>query len=125
MGYIVDFEMPAPPPVRTHRNRARFTIQREAPLVPRAVAEAVREEASVWLKEELPRSWIAQLARKADAIAARNASFRRRIFGSGDSGREWLWAFMRHWLSALILKHAPKLHRRLPSSFSVGHPLPR
>jgi hypothetical protein len=124
MGYIVDFEMPSPPPVRARRNRVPLTIEQETPLVPRAVAEAVWEEASVWLQTELPRPWIAHLARKADAIAARNANFRRRIVSPGDSGRDWLWAFTRHWLSALILKHFPTLHRQLPSSYSVGHPLP-
>jgi len=125
MGYIVDLEMSAPPRARARRNRVRLTIEQATPLVPRAVAEAVWEEASVWLQAELPRPWIAQLARKAEVIAARNANFRRRILGPGDSGREWLWAFTRHWLSALILKRAPELHRRLPSSYSVGHPLPR
>ncbi len=125
MGYIVDFEISAPPRARARRNRTRLTIEQETPLVPRAVTEAVWEEASVWLKAELPRPWIAQLARKADAIATRNVHFRRRVVGPADSGRDWLWAFTRHWLSALVLKHSPTLHRQLPSSYSVGHPLPR
>src|SRR6266700_7110198 len=43
-------------------------IETQTPIVPRAVAEAVLEEASVWLDEPLPRAWIPALARRADAI---------------------------------------------------------
>jgi hypothetical protein len=38
-------------------------IESDTPIVPRAVAEAVWEEAAVWLKAALPRRWIGELLR--------------------------------------------------------------
>ena len=123
MGYIVDFEMPAPPVVRPRRKVAPSRIAELTPL-PRAVAEAVHEEASVWLRHELPDAWISDLAEKADTIAAHNPHFQRLLQRPGNAGRDWLWAFMRHWLSGLLHRHSRPLHARLPSSYSAGLPLP-
>lgn len=126
MGYIIDFELTTPPPIRRTRHAEPFSCIAEfTPLVPHAVAEAVHEEASVWLRTELPRSWISELAAKADTVARRNRQFRRLIQRSGDAGRDWLWAFMRHWLSAKILAHDRSLHQLLPSTYASGGELPR
>ena len=100
-------------------------IADDTPLVPQAVASAVWEEASLWLGEELPRAWLGQLAERAEAVYASNARVRRRLRSPGHEGRDWLWAFTRHWLAALIWKNRRALYARLPASFSVGHPLPR
>ena len=99
-------------------------IQNTTPLVPQAVAEAVWEEAGLWLDEELPRAWIAQLASKTDTICENNPRFRRLLLRQGNAGREWLWAFTRHWLAALVWKHRRALHSRLPDSYNIGLPLP-
>lgn len=99
-------------------------IELDTPLVPRAVAEAVREEAEVWLGEPLPRRWRVELIARANTVYARNPRFRARLRRGADAGRDWLWAFMRHWLAALIQRHRPHLHARLPQSYNVGHPLP-
>ena len=99
-------------------------IEDDTPIVPHAIASAVWEEAGAWLGEELPREWRARLNERAEALYASNARVRRRLRGSGNGGRDWLWTFMRHWLTALIWQHRPDLHARLPAGFSVGHPLP-
>ena len=99
-------------------------IESDTPIVPRAIAEAVWEEAGVWLDERLPRRWLRQLVARANTVYARNPRFRRTICAGGDSGRDWLWAFTRHWLGALIWRHRPELHARLPQSFNAGHSLP-
>lgn len=126
MGYIIDFELTAPSPVRrAKRAPALSTIAELTPLVPCAVADAVHEEASVWLRTELPPPWIPELAAKADTVAKRNRQFHRLIQRSGDAGRDWLWAFMRHWLSAKILAHDRRLHRLLPAAYASGGELPR
>jgi hypothetical protein len=112
---------------RAARRRNREPLPRiamETPLVPAAVAAAVCEEASIWLDEPLPRWWRRVLIRRANAIYARNPQFRRKIRGRDTHGRDWLWAFTRHWLAGLMLKHRPDLHERLPSSYQVGQPLP-
>jgi hypothetical protein len=99
-------------------------IEQETPLVPRAVASGVWQEAVVWLGEELPRQWQARLTERAEALYASNARVRRQLRSPGNAGRDWLWAFMRHWLAALLWQHRPDLHARLPASFNVGRPLP-
>jgi hypothetical protein len=99
-------------------------IESDTPIVPRAVAEAVWEEAAVWLDEPLPRRWRSELIARANTVYARNARFRRTLRRDGDAGRDWLWAFMRHWLTALIRRHRPHLHARLPQSYNNGDALP-
>ena len=99
-------------------------IEHDTPLVPRAVASGVWEEAGAWLGEDLPRAWLARLTERAEALYASNARVRRQLRGPGNGGRDWLWTFMRHWLAALIWRQRPDLHARLPASFNVGHPLP-
>lgn len=110
-----------PSPRRIREPQPR--IEKETVLVPAAVAAAVCEEASVWLGEPLPREWQHVLTRRANAIYARNAQFRRQIRGRGTLGRDLLWAFTRHWLAALMQRHRPDLHERLPVGYHVGQPL--
>ena len=100
-------------------------IEQDTPLVPRAVAEAVWEEVSVWLGEELPCAWLIRLTDRAAAVYASNARVRRKFRSPGNGGRDWLWAFTRHWLAALIRKHRPELAARLPGSHGVGQASPR
>jgi hypothetical protein len=99
-------------------------MELDTPIVPGAVAIAVLEEASVWLEEALPRHWARELCARARTVYACNERFRRKLRAPGASGRDLLWAFARHWLAALIQERRPHLHRRLPASYSVGHPLP-
>ena len=100
-------------------------IVHDTPLVPGAVACGVWEEATAWLGEELPREWLSRLTERAEAVYTSNARIRRRLRGPGNGGRDWLWAFTRHWLAALIWKHRRPLYSRLPASYSVGQPLPQ
>jgi hypothetical protein len=99
-------------------------MELDTPLRPRAVAEAVWEEASVWLEQPLPRRWLRELIAEANTVYAHNPRFRRKLRANGNSGRDWLWAFTRHWLAALIHERRPQLHRRLPNSYNTGDPLP-
>src|SRR5216117_657147 len=99
-------------------------IESDTPIVPRAVMEAVCEEAGVWLGQPLPRRWIRELTARANAVYAHNPRFRRKVRARDDNGRDYLWALTRHWLSGLMWERRPQLHARLPNSYSVGHPLP-
>jgi hypothetical protein len=99
-------------------------MELETPLRPRAVAEAVWEEASIWLEQPLPRRWLRELIAEANTIYAHNPRFRRKLRSNGSTGRDWLWVFTRHWLAALIHERRPHLHARLPVSYNTGHPLP-
>jgi hypothetical protein len=106
------------------RRCRRLWIERDTPIVPRAIAKAVWQEAGAWLDEELPREWIRRLAVRADVIYHHNPRFRRKIRGQGNTGRDWLWMFTRHWLAAMIRKRSPQLYARLPASYSAGCGLP-
>jgi len=99
-------------------------IAHDTPIIPQAVAVCVWEEACQWLGEELPREWMIRLSEYAEAVYASNACIRRKLRGPGNGGRDWLWAFVRHWLAALIGRQRPELYARLPASFSMGAPLP-
>lgn len=99
-------------------------IESDTPIIPRAIAEAVLEEASVWLNEPLPRRWIRELTARANTVYAHNERFRRKLRGQRNAGRDWLWVFTRHWLAALIREHRPHLHRLLPASYNTGDSLP-
>ncbi len=99
-------------------------IELDTPIVPRAVAEGVCEEAGLWLGQPLPRRWVRELTARANTIYAHNPRFRRKIRAHGDNGRDYLWAFARHWLAGLMWERRPHLHALLPSSCCSGHPLP-
>jgi len=99
-------------------------IAQDTSLAPHAIASGVWEEAGAWLGVELPREWLTRLTERAEAVYARNLRARRRLRSPGNAGRDWLWAFMRHWLAALIQRRRPELYARFPSEFATGHPLP-
>jgi hypothetical protein len=48
-------------------------IHLDTPLRPRAIAEAVWEEASLWLRQPLPRRWLRELITEANTVYAHNA----------------------------------------------------
>jgi len=99
-------------------------IEDDTPIVPRAAAERVCEEASLWLGEPFPRDWAAELAERANVVCQHNAKFRQLLQKRGNAGRGWLWAFMRHWLYALLASRRPDLSQRLPGSYAIGRDLP-
>ena len=108
----------------TYRPPWPTRIEDDTPIVPRAVAEQVCEEASLWLGEPFPHEWVAELAERANVVYQHNARFRQLLRKPGNAGNKWLAAFMRHWLSALLASRRPDLHQRLPGSYAAGQDLP-
>ena len=100
-------------------------IDETTPIIPRAIAEGVCEEAGVWLQQPLPRRWVRELVAHANTVFARNAQFRRKVCGQGNAGRDWLWMFMRHWLAALLKNRRPQGFARLPAGYPAGGDLPQ
>ena len=109
---------------KTYRPPWRTRIEDDTLLIPRAVAGAVCEETSLWLGEPFPGEWVTELAERANVVYQHNARFRRLLRKRGNAGRDWLWAFMRHWLCALLDGRRPDLSQRLPRSYAVGRDLP-
>ena len=82
------------------------------------------QETGLWLGEDFPQAWSAELAERANVVYRHNARFRRRLRTTGGVGELRLAAFMRHWLLALLRSRRPELAARLPSSYASGHELP-
>ena len=90
------------------------------PLVPGALAWSVVEEAEAALGHPLRgrAGYVRALVIHAEEVTGANAAFRRRV--GGAQGREYLAAFLRHWLAARLLARQPATFRRLPAEFSRG-----
>ena len=104
---------------------ALVALQRESALAPVAVAHGVCAEAGVFLGAELPAGWAELLVEKAAIVSAHNPRFRGLLRQHGERGRDWLWAFMRHWLAALLKQQRPAFFSRLPEDFCRGRELPK
>jgi hypothetical protein len=72
------------------------------------------------LNTKFPRAWMLDLTRRAHKISAHNEKFRQRLNARKNSGRDYLFAFMRHWISGLIIETYPHLADRLPRDYKVG-----
>lgn len=90
------------------------------PLVPGALAWSVVEEAEAALGHPLRgrAGYVRALVIHAEEVTGANTAFRRRV--AGAQGREYLAAFMRHWLAAKLLARQPVTFRRLPLGFATG-----
>jgi hypothetical protein len=72
---------------------------------------------------ELPDELADEVAQKAEIVFAGNKRMRRRFKGS--CGRDWLSAFMQHWMSAALFKRDRRLAGLLPGEYTFGgKPLP-
>ncbi len=123
--------------------RRRKGIEDETCIMPGVVADGVVQEVAVALEDargELPEAACAflddaaaqramsdRLAARADETYKASDTFAKRINGRGDSGRDTLYAFSRHWAAAdvrSVLGEAA--FQALPEGFANGEePAPR
>lgn len=91
-------------------------------LVPEVVAVQVMEELQELTEFHVPdpERLVEHLVRQAGEVSAANVSFSRKL--RGRLGREWLYAFMRHWLAAELKRTHPAVFHRLPPRYAVGDP---
>jgi hypothetical protein len=92
-------------------------------LIPHAAAVQILEELQELAESTVPEQarLVDQLVQQAEETAAANESFRRKL--RGKLGREWLYAFMRHWLAAELKRSQPAIFNRLPPRYAVGVPM--
>jgi hypothetical protein len=113
-----------------------YSIEKDTPIQPWAVAESVVGEVNKYLHqrsmgEEASRilhdedRLVSYLTAFAQGLYQRNEDVRRKIRRKGNGGRDFLYTFMRHWLSAELARSHPKVFKILPNEFKVGHPLPK
>ena len=78
------------------------TVEEDTPLIPSIIAETVVSEAGDLIHYLNPTDPAeARLVRRAGDCYQAGGSFARKMRGA--EGREWLYAFMRHWLTAMLL----------------------
>lgn len=93
-------------------------IGNDTVLLPHVIADAVCREAAFAVKSDAPLLLTDQLAARAERCYSRNRHFAR-LLRRAD-GREWLYAFMRHWLAGAIKRGHPALFKLLPDGFAIG-----
>ncbi len=94
-------------------------ISDETPIVPCIVADIVISEARTFASFDNDSAESYILAR-AENCFEKNKSFRRKILG--NKGREYLYAFMRHWLAAHLLDNGIS-REKIPASWANGQGL--
>jgi hypothetical protein len=92
--------------------------------MPWIIADTVCGEVSSFLGVEIPARYSDWLDAKAERCYARHGHFRKLMRGRGNAPRDWLYAFMRHWLAAMLDLERPDLYQCLPEDFNLGHRLP-
>lgn len=111
---------------RTARGRQYLpqrSIEADTGIMVDVVAEAVWEEARRLLDQDLPQEYVPGLAAQAEGLYLNSASFAKRIRSNarrGNAGRDWLYAFMRHWLASMIRAQSAELARKLPGRWVMG-----
>lgn len=99
-------------------------LERDTQLMPWLIADTICGEVARFLGVEIPARYSDWLDAKAERCYARHDHFRKLMRGSGNAPRDWLFAFMRHWLAALLDLERPDLYQCLPEDFNLGHRLP-
>lgn len=119
-------------PIKTKSIKASHahSIEEDTSIIPEIVAEQVIQEANHLLNtdllEDVDSDLIGYLAGYANATYANSKDFHKKINSNadrGNAGRDWLYAFMKHWLSSEILRRNPDpqiRHILTGSGFSTG-----
>jgi hypothetical protein len=98
-------------------------FMRETSCCPLFMACITLDQLKNYLWTDLPDDLADEVAAKAEMVFAGNARWRRKF--KGPRGREWLIAFMQHWMSAALFKRNRRLALLLPGEFTFGgKPLP-
>jgi len=99
-------------------------LERDTLLTPEWVAESVVQEAERFLKADLPEGFAERLAAKAQHLYPRHKHFRQMLNRPGNTGRNNLYMFMRHWTAGWLKRERSALYKKLPWSFGQGRALP-
>jgi hypothetical protein len=93
------------------------------PLEPAMVASQVVQEACNHLEMDLENTAAleAHLIKYATEISQASGPFRKHLRSA--AARDWLYAFMRHWLAAELKRTHPQLYHKFPQAFTMGRGL--
>lgn len=121
-------------PTKKSRSQSAHTIYDDTSIIPEAVAEVVVEEAILLLNLDITPNAQSELRHYltgyAEAIYSHNPKFRSKVrseANNGNAGRDYLYAYMRHWLTGKLLEYIPTNDRSRirqildRTGFSMGH----
>jgi hypothetical protein len=109
---------------RAWRASLPTALERDTLLMPDAIAESVVQEAERFLKADLPANFAERLAAKAHHLYPRHRHFKKMLNRPGNSGRNNLYMYLRHWTAAWLKRERYALYKKLPWSFGNGQRLP-
>jgi hypothetical protein len=95
-------------------------LERDTQLMPWLIAETVCDEVSQFLGVYLPARYAEWLEAKAELCYSGRRRFYKLMRGRGNAPRDWLYAFMRHWLGSILHLERPDFSCCLPMSFARG-----
>lgn len=95
-------------------------LERDTLLMPEAIADSVVAEVSRFLDIDLPVDFRERLAAKAHRLYPRHSHFRKVLQRPGNTGRDMLRMYMRHWLAAWLKRERKDIFPRLPRDFALG-----
>lgn len=90
-------------------------LERETMLLPYIIAEIVCREARHHVGSDVPMRYETWLVRRTRQTYATSQSFNRHLRSA--AAREWLYAFLRHWLTARLIREHSILARQLPEGY--------
>lgn len=96
-------------------------IEDETPIMPWIVADSAIGDAQSHLPRdvEIPnsRDLADELSDYANKIYKRNERFRKKIRARGNSGRDTLFMFMRHWIASFLHDKHRAIFNQLPRGY--------
>jgi hypothetical protein len=108
---------------RAWRESLPTQLERDTLLWPEVIAETVVQEAERFLKADLPGGFAERLAARAYYLYPRNRHFHKSLNRPGNSGRDILYVYMRHWTAGWLTREGNPLRKKLPESYAMGWPL--
>ncbi len=108
---------------RAWRKSLPTQLERDTLLWPEVIAETVVREAERFLNADLPAGFAERLADRAYYLYPRNRHFHKALNRPGNSGRDILYVFMRHWTAGWLRRERHPLRKKLPDSYAMGWPL--
>lgn len=80
------------------------SISESTDIIPAMLAETIVSQYKIDNKQE-PANYLVE---RAETLFKSNPQFRKGVKQKGDKGRDYLEAFMRHWLAGYLFPSAPK-----------------
>ena len=96
-------------------------IEKETMLLPSVVADCVIQELECWFRQafHMREEMHAALCERAQGCYQHNERFRKWL-KRPKQGRDYLYSFMRHWLTGEVKDRYPALYPKLPYEYWNG-----